>query len=457
VDETQSQGSIGLVSCLAFAVGSMVGGGVFTLSGTALNKAGPAALLAYGIAGVVMLLSAVSFVAVAGRAKPGDSGYGPVADILGPVWRFLVMWGFYLNGLTLLTFLLVSFGDYLNHYFLSAVGPIAAGLVAAGAITALNLGPAGLVAKAENAIVGLKLSLLFFFVAWGLAKIGNASFSPFVAGGSDGVFKASALLFTAYTGFNVVTNMAGSVKNPTRTVPMAVIGSVLISAIVYIGVALAMVTSGVGHFGAEGVGQAADALMGNWGGYLIAFAACLSTLSGANANLLGASEVMLRLVRQGDAPPAAGRTNKAGNPVASVFFIGAVTVVLVLVANVNSIVVYANVAALVAMLIVNVATLRLWRQGWPGEGMKLPGGPALPLIAIVACLAQFPSLGWGSVAIGLGLVLSGLLLYFNRHRTKFGEEARVEVEKAIKRVDTPLARAMRGLEGEARRIRDDLA
>src|SRR5204862_5465868 len=98
--------SIGLVPCLAFAVGTMVGGGVFTLSGTAINEAGPAALVSYLLAGVVMLLSALSFTAVAGRARKGDSGYGPVGDILGPGWRFLVMWGFYINGLTILTFLL---------------------------------------------------------------------------------------------------------------------------------------------------------------------------------------------------------------------------------------------------------------------------------------------------------------------------------------------------------------
>jgi basic amino acid/polyamine antiporter, APA family len=83
--------SIGLVPCLAFAVGTMVGGGVFALSGTAINEAGPAALLSYVLAGVVMFLSALCFVAVSGRARPGDSGYGQIGTILGPGWRFVVM------------------------------------------------------------------------------------------------------------------------------------------------------------------------------------------------------------------------------------------------------------------------------------------------------------------------------------------------------------------------------
>jgi amino acid transporter len=283
------RGRIGLVACLAFAVGTMVGGGVFTLSGTAIDEAGPAALLSYAIAGVVMLLSALSFVAVSARAQPGDSGYGPVGTILGGAWRFTVMWAFYLNGFTLLTFLLVSFGDYINQYFVSAIGVTAFALIATGAIAALNLGPADAVARTETYVVAVKIGLLLFLVAWGVSQISASDFTPFAPHGSSGVLKMSALLFTAYTGFNVVTNMAGSVTHPERTVPIAIVGSVLISALIYVGVIVAMLASGVQHFGSAGVAQAATALMGNWGGYLIAAAACLSTLSGANANLLGAS------------------------------------------------------------------------------------------------------------------------------------------------------------------------
>lgn len=111
--QTLDESKIGLIPCLAFAVGTMVGGGVFALSGIAIDDAGPGAVVSYILAGVVMMLSALSFVAVASRARPGDSGYGPVGDLLGSAWRFVTMWSFYLNGLMILTFLLISFGQYL--------------------------------------------------------------------------------------------------------------------------------------------------------------------------------------------------------------------------------------------------------------------------------------------------------------------------------------------------------
>lgn len=434
---------IGLIPCLAFAVGTMVGGGVFTLSGEAINRAGPAAILSYLIAGAVMFVSALSFVAVATRAREGDTGYGPVAEILSPVWRFVVMWGFYLNGLTLLTFLLVSFGDYLHQYFFEGMGQTLAALLAITAVGALNLGPADVVGKAETYVVAVKILLLLVFVSWGLADLAGTSFKPFAPHGTRSVIEVSALLFTTYTGFNVVTNMAGSVRRPERTVPLAVMGSILISALLYVGVALAMIASGVKHFGSAGVGEAAQALMGTGGAYLIAFAACLSTLSGANANLLGASEVMLRLVAQGDVPPAAGRTTRGGHPLVSVAFVAVVAAVLVIVADVDNIVALANVAALIAMIVVNVAAFRLARQGWPGKGMRLAGGVSVPVVGTIACLAQFPSLGLRSDAVGVALMLSGMLLYASRHQTRFGEHVVDAVKLALHRLETPLARALR--------------
>lgn len=434
--------SIGLIPCLAFAVGTMVGGGVFTLSGTAINDAGPSAILSYVIAAAIMLLSALSFVAVSARAGPGDSGYGPIGDLLSPGWRFIAMWGFYLNGITILTFLVVSFGEYLNEYFFSELGAIPAALIATVAVILLNLGPTALVGKAETFIVAIKVALLIVFIAVGLAHVDDAEFRPFAPEGSSATFSTAALLFTAYTGFNVVTNMAGSVRNPGRTVPLAVLGSIAISAALYVGVILAMLASGVDTFGAAGVGEAAQALMGDWGGYLMAFAACLSTLSGANANVLATSELSLRLVSQGDVPPVLGRTGPAGHPYVSLGFLGIVTFALVLLADQDNIVALANVGALVAMLVVNAACVSLARRGWAGQGMRLPGRYLVPVLGFVACLSQFVSLNWEMVVLGIALVIAGYVLYLSRHLPNFGEGIADRVRRSTQSLETPLGRAI---------------
>lgn len=433
---------IGLLPCLAFAVGTMIGGGVFTLSGVAVDEAGPAALLGYLFAGAVMLLSALSFVAVAARSKAGDSGYASIGDILGPQWRFLTMWAFYLNAVTCVAFVLVSFGSYLEQYFVSGISPTAAALLAVVGLAALNLGPADLVARTETFLVALKVAILLILVWYGLINIADAQFTPFAPEGPDSVLRVTALLFTAYTGFNVVTNMAGSVRRPERTVPLAIVLSILISAAIYMGVIVALLASGEQDFGDAGLGKAAEALMGHWGALLVAFAACVSTISGANANILGSSELMIRLSAQGDVAGVWGRLTRGGHPATSVFLGSTLAALLIALGDSDTVVSLSNVTAIAAMLIVNVAAFRLARERWPTPGIRLPGGVLIPIAGFAAAAIQLPSLGWGNVAIGLALVLGGLFVFALRHRPELAADTG-PVLRAIEALETPLARALR--------------
>ncbi|WP_181032512.1 MULTISPECIES: APC family permease [unclassified Arthrobacter] len=443
---------IGLVACVAFGVGTTVGGGVFTLSGTAINLAGSGAVLSYVIAGIVMALCALSFIVVSTRAKDGESGYGPVGDILSPFWRFVVMWAFYLNGATIVAYLVDSFGDYLSEYFLPAIGALTLGLVATVLVTALNLGPTSLVAKAETWIVGIKLALLallVLFAVWGLTELTPEKVDRPLPQGTGGVFSAAALLFTAYTGFNVITNMAGSVKNPRKTVPRAILLTLLVSGIIYLGTALAMVASGVTVFTATGVSQAAEIVMGTWGGVLVAFAACLSTLSGANANVLGASEIMLRMVARGDVPPALGRQTSNGHPYVSVLLLGVITVLLVLLNDTTFVVSIANVAAIVAMIVVSVAAAVLGFRKWPGEGARLPLGPVIPILAVLAAASQLPSLDPAALITGFLLTALGGALYLARHYQRGGAGDRAHANEQIDNLNTPLMKAARRRPGQS--------
>ncbi len=438
----QETRKIGLIPCLAFSVGTMIGGGVFTLSGVAVDEAGPAALLGYLLAGAVMLLSALSFVAVSSRSKVGDSGYASIGRILGPQWRFLTMWAFYLNAVTCIAFVLASFGSYLQQYFVSSLSPTVAALLAVVVLAALNLGPADVVGRAETFLVVLKVAILLVLVGYGLAHVSDAHFTPFAPQGGDSVLQVTALLFTAYTGFNVVTNMAGSVRRPERTVPLAIVLSIGISAVVYMGVIVALLASGETDFGDAGLGKAAEALMGHWGAVLVAFAAIVSTLSGANANMLGSSELVIKLSAQGDVAGRWGQLTRRGHPAASVSLAAVIAVFLLIFGNVDSIVALSNVTAILAMLIVNVAAFRLARRGWPVPGIRLPGGAVLPVLAFVSAVVQLPSLGWGSVGVGVGLVFAGLFIYALRHRPELGADTG-PVLRAIEYLETPLAKALR--------------
>jgi basic amino acid/polyamine antiporter, APA family len=431
---------IGLVSCVAFAVGTMVGAGVFVLSGLAVEKAGPAAIVAFALAGVLVLLSALSFAVVASLARAGEGGYGFVGRALGGYWGFLTSWAFWLGGVIGAAFVLNAFGEYLHQFFVSSVPTVVWALIGAGLLTLLNLGPASAIGRAETVLVAVKIGILALLIVFALIHLGRADFTPFAPHGAGSVFTTSGLLFIAYLGFNVVCNMAGDVEDAQRTVPRAILISMALVAVVYVGVVIALLAGQLHTFTEASVGTAAKRLMGAWGGILIPIGALVSTLSAGNANILGASEIMVRLAARRQVPTVLGRMWR-GHPAVSVLGGAVLYTVLILSRQTQAVVSLANVAAIVAMTLVNVAAAVALRRRTPGA-LRLPLGPVLPALGLLAALAQLIFIGRAEVAIGLLLVAAGSVSYWLRDR--FHQPAHhARLTAAVDRSDTPAGRALR--------------
>lgn len=445
---SNTDGKIGLIAALAFAVGTMVGAGVFVLSGVALSKAGPAAIVAFPLAGVLVLLSALSFGVVASLAPPGRSGYAYVGTALGRYWGFVTSWAFWVGGVIGVAFVLNAFGQYLNQFFVPALSPVAWALIAAAGLTLLNLGPASAVGRAEIGLVAIKVSILVVFICFGLIHVQRAHFTPFAPHGAGSVLGTSALLFIAYLGFNVVTNMAGDVRRPHRTIPLAILLSMLIVALVYLGVVVGLLAADLHSYSQDSVGTAAGNLMGTWGAILIPIAALISTLSAGNANILASSEIMMRLAAQRDVPTALGRTWH-GNPVLSVIAGAVLYVILILSRQTDSVIALANVAAIIAMALVNLAALQAMRRR-PAGALALPLGPVLPVLGLAAAVAQLFFIGRLEVAVGTALVLAGSVFYLLRDR--FHDPARHDaIAERAARNDCPTGRALKPRRASATR------
>ena len=206
----------------------MVGGGVFAVSGIVINKAGPSALISYLLAAIAVLLSALCFAAVSSRAEEGSTGYEPIATVLGPRWRFLTMWAFYVSAIAGGAFMLVAFGSYLQYFFAGS-NALVFELVAAIALIILNLGPADLVGRAETVMVAFKLGVLVLLIGFGLAAFNVHRLTPFTPKGLGPMISSAGLLFSVYLGFSVVTNVAGVVKNSKRNVPLAILLSLVVT------------------------------------------------------------------------------------------------------------------------------------------------------------------------------------------------------------------------------------
>lgn len=431
---------IRLLTATAFAVGAMIGGGVFVLTGTALQQAGPAALVAFLIAGITVLLSALSFAVIASQAEAKKSGYTFAGKMLGsPAWSFLISWCFYLSGIIAAAFVLNAFGVYVQSFIFHNSSALIWALIGAGVLTLVNLGPASEIGKIETFLVGGKLLVLILLICFGLAHLHTADLHPFYPHGSSHIFTTSAFLFIAFLGFNVITNISGDVEDPQVTVPKAILLSMLVVTLIYVGVVLALLAAHISTYSEASVGIAAQHLIGPVGGVLIVAGAIVSTLSSANANILGSSEIIVRLAADKSVPTILGRMRN-GHPYMSVFFGAVLYFILIMTGRTDVIVDLANVTAIVALIIVNIAAARALTLS-TYTGLRLPLKWLLPVLGAAGALLQFAFMPVSSLMIGLGLSVGGVAIYAVRRKYHIPHTHK-EIVRVVNAVDGPLSRSL---------------
>lgn len=430
-------GRIGVVTATMFAIGSMVGGGVFALSGTAIETAGPGAIVAFVMAGIIVLFSALSLAAVAGKTPAGEAGYDEVGDIMGKPWQFVTSWCFYLNAVIVTAFVLNAFGLYFHQFVATSASPLAVGIIAAIVLGCINFAPAGVIGRFESVLVVVKLAVLAFLIAVGIPHLTHAALHPLLPHGSAGLMTAGSTLFIAFLGFNVITNISSEIDNARKNVPRAIIASMVVVTIVYIGVVLAMLAAHLSTYSEASVGVAAQKLAGPIGGIAVVVGALLATLSAANANMLGSSETIMRMAEKKSVPTILGLPFHR-HPIVSVSIGVMVTIGLLMSGQIGFVVNLANVTAIVALIIINLAALRMF---WQQRGRRT-AAVGIPLIGIVGAAWQFMYLSATSLWWGGGLIVAGLAMYALREKFIIPHH-QGRIHKTVRGHHTPLVAALR--------------
>ncbi|HZD44387.1 MAG TPA: amino acid permease, partial [Methanomicrobiales archaeon] len=274
----RSQG-LSLFAAISFAVGNMVGAGVFVLSGIVVNTAGPGALVSYLTCAVLVAFSALSYATLA-SIIPGDGGgYLFARRMLGKYPGFLAGWAMYISLVIASAFVLLGFGIYLNLMLGLSIDPRIFALVGLVLLTALNMRDVSEAGNFEIGLVVTKVIILAGLILFGILYIRATDFTPFEPQGVFGVIRGIAMVYFAYLGFQVVALMGGEVKESSRNVPLAMLSAIAIVAAIYAGVIIALLAAHLPSYGSESVFHAAVALLGTYGGTIVAFGAVASTLS----------------------------------------------------------------------------------------------------------------------------------------------------------------------------------
>lgn len=180
-----------------------------------------------------------------------------------------------------------------------------------------------------------------------------------------GILSAAGLLYVTYEGFGVVTNAAGSMKNPRKQLPIALFLSLGIVMIIYIIASIVVVmTLGVpGAVANQGhvLAAAGKLVFGKLGMILISVAALVATASAVNSTMFGDENLAIRIAKIDEIPPKFGAMTKIGGTW-GLFFTSLIVCVFVVVFPLSSVGQMASLAFLLVYAMVNVGHLRLAKQ-----------------------------------------------------------------------------------------------
>ncbi|WP_158855271.1 APC family permease [Halorhabdus sp. CUG00001] len=414
--------TIGLVGGLAIGIGTMIGAGIFVFPGLAANEAGPAAALSFSIGGVIALLVALPASELATAMPRSGGGYYFISRSLGTAGGAIVGLGLWLGLVFAAAFYLVGLGHYVVAVLeevgiVLALGPapphVVLGLIAGAALTALSMAGTERTAALQNGIVVILLAILTGVLTFGildaLGVFGRQSVpDAFFSQGYFPVLSTAALVFTSYLGFAQVATVAGEIKQPSRNLPLAMVGSVIVVSIFYV-VTIFVATS---TFGAKRLGQFGETAMVNVGRDLLGFpgavlilvAGLLATFSSANASILSASRSIYALSRDALLPRKASEINlKYGTPHVALAMAGGPILVLVATDSVEILAEVASFLHLVMYALICVALLVVRRNdpAWYDPAFRMPGVPVLPAIGALASVSLIAFMNGASIVIGI--------------------------------------------------------
>ncbi|UCH27960.1 MAG: amino acid permease [Trueperaceae bacterium] len=400
-------------------LGSIVGTGVFVSIGIAAGLTGPSVVLAVGIGALVATFNGLSSAQLAANHPVSGGTYEYGYHYLTPRLGFLAGWMFLIAKSASAATAALGFAGYLLGAAGLGGGPrsVLLAVVAVAVLTLVVLSGLRRSNTANTVIVSVTLLTLLLFVVAALPTLfENAAqnFRPFfdpVPGrsGWSALLYASALMFVAYTGYGRIATLGEEVRNPGRTIPRAIVTTLLTVMVLYTLVALAGVGSaGVSVLSDPGnLSAPLEAAALDFGfpavPQLLALGAITAMLGVLLNLILGLSRVLLAMGRRGDVPRVFGQLNPSGTtPSAAVIAVGLLIAGLTLLGDVRTTWSFSAFTVLVYYAITNLAALRI-----------PPGSRSYPrwvsLLGLLSCLLLAFFVETTVWLFGLGLVVLGLL------------------------------------------------
>jgi basic amino acid/polyamine antiporter, APA family len=426
--------TIGPFQLTMFGVGATIGTGIFFILSEAVPVAGPAVIWSFVFAGAVAGLTAICYAELAGAVPVSGSSYSYAYATLGELPAMGVAACLLLEYGVSGAAVAVGWSQYLNELFDNLFGftlpesisqaPEQGGVFNLPAVvlillcTLLLIRGASESAKVNTVMVLIKLGVLVFFIVLGIQGWNSDHFSDFYSEGFNSITTAAGIIFFSYIGLDAVSTAGEEVKDPHRTMPLAIISALIIVTSVYVLVTVvALGAQPASEFEGQEAGLSRileDVTGETWPANVLAAGAVISIFSVTLIVIYGQTRILFAMARDGMIPELFHKVNpRTLTPVPNTIIVATVIALLAGLIPIDFLAEMTSIGTLVAFLVVCIGVIML-RRNQPDlpRSFKVPGYPVTPILAIAGCIWIIQDLRAVTIYVFVIWVAAALIWYF---------------------------------------------
>src|SRR5579875_1028870 len=491
ISETQVEGkrlkrSLGPWSLIAFGIGAVIGGGIFTVTGTAaagqrMNVpsifnaplldlilhgstatstigrpgAGPGLSLSFVLVALTCGFAALCYAELASMIPIAGSAYTYAYTTLGEIFAWIIGWDLILEYAVSNMSVAVGFSAYFNvmcDYLFGVHLPkyLSEPVIVEGRFThsLFNL-PSFLIvmflswilvrgvkesAGANNIMVAIKIGAILLFVFGAARAVQASNLHPYMPNGWGGVVSGAAIVFFAFIGFDSVSTAAEECRNPQRNMPIGIVGTLIVCTILYVSVAFVLtgIVSWKTLDNASPVANALAAIGMNKLRFTVTVGALLGMLSSLLVYQYGQARIWFSMSRDRLLPDVFSRVHRRyQTPHVSTWLAGLAVGIPAGIWDIGTLADLSNIGTLFAFIIVSVGVVIL-RRSDPSRprAFRVPFSPFTPALSVICCLGLMLGLPLETWVRFVVWLVIGLVIYvsYSRKRT---ETRNRDLEKAL--------------------------